>query len=587
MPPSSDAPSRAPADDRAERLFGGAVFVASAAALAAYVAVFGRNVPYFEDWTLVPVLAGAQAWSVPWLTEVTVAEHRFPLAKLALYPLWTASGGDFRSALWLDAVIVVAVSLACMIVARRLRGRAAFADAFFPLTLLNVGHSENTLFFAQLFFVAPFALLMAVLLVVAAGRWPGRTGWVGALALALVLLPGNGGIGMLVAPVLALWYAYAAWTMRTRPDGGRRDARILAAAVVATAVLCALYFVGWHSLRPPVDEPRTWQRVAETAAQAASLALGGGGRDFWRGLGPAVVVLGLATAAGLVGVARRRDDERLRATGLLACLAAAGAMALAIGIGRANAGPGAGLPARYALLMAPALVCVFFAAVLYGGRGAGRFVQVLLFAAACALIVPNAMLGVEYGRFRADLADAVTDDIEAGVPPRALAQRYLHKLLAESTDLEARFAMLEAARWGPFAGVSTRDAGAAPREIAVPVTIVGTHDVVVSDGVIRGVGSDPYVVLTLTKRAYVVGIRVGFTLETPQPGRARLHAYWMNSGRNNFDPVRRNAIVEVPSSPDPQSATFWVHDTVDHLRLDPDTGASVFRITDVVLLAGE
>jgi len=417
--------------------------------LFAYVGRYGRNVPYFEDWTLVPVLSGARPFNLSWLVEMTVAEHRFVLAKALLYPLWLAGGGDFRVSLYFTAAVLSATAFACIAVTRSLRGRAAFADAVFPLTLLSLGHGENTLFFVQVFFVVPVVLLTMLLLVIASGRWPGRLPLIALLCGGLVLMPANGGIGMLLVPPLAIWFACATWARwRAGTPDGRRDAALLGSTLGATLLLAALYFIGFAPQPSVRAVPRTWDNAAVTAIQVFSLALGAGGREGWTWLGPAVVIVFGITACALAVVGAKRPAERLRAAGLFVCLTGTCLLAVAVGYGRATIGPGAGLPARYALLMAPALICVVLTAVLYGGAFAGRFVQALIFAGACAMIFPNVALGLEYGRFRSALADAVLDDVRDGVPPAALAQRYWRKLYPDLRGLEEGFAMLRPSRGG-------------------------------------------------------------------------------------------------------------------------------------------
>ena len=567
-----------------DRYFGYLVLCAASIALLAYVGVYSRNVPYFEDWVLVPVLSGSRPFSLSWLVEMTVAEHRFILAKALLYPMFLAGGGDFRLPMFVDAIALIMLALACMATARRLRGSASFADAFFPLTLLSICHGENTLFFVQVFFVAPVALLITMMLLIASGRWPGRAGLGALLAACLVLMPLNGGIGMMIAVPLVLWFAFAAWLrQRTGTAGGDRDAALMLCALLATVALAGLYFVGYHPPPPVEAQARTWPNAGVIIVQVLSLAFGAGGRDVWPWLGCAVAFTCIASACVLAAIVASRPDERLRASGLLACLAASLLVAAAIGYGRAGIGPGAGLPARYALLISPALVCVFLTAVLYAGPVTGRLAQTLFFAVACAMLVPNIAAGIEYARYRTEIADAVLEDIAAGMPSAALAQRHGPKLLPDNDALEARFEMLRTAGIGPFAGV--RPAIGELHEIPVPVVVVGTHDAQVSGGVVRGSGPDPYIVLALHKRIYVEGIRVRFTLTSEGGNPASLQAFWMLTGRDTFDAQRRNVTVSVASGPQEQTVTFWVYDTVDHLRLDPDVGASVFHPIEIVLLA--
>src|SRR4029077_1188220 len=53
----------------------------------AFVATYGRNAPFWDDWEiLVPALAGKQPITATWLWE-TYHEHRLPLPKLILLGL--------------------------------------------------------------------------------------------------------------------------------------------------------------------------------------------------------------------------------------------------------------------------------------------------------------------------------------------------------------------------------------------------------------------------------------------------------------------------------------------------------------------
>jgi hypothetical protein len=519
--------------------------------------------------------------------EPTVAEHRFVLAKALLYPLWHLGSSDLRAAMVLDVALLSALAWSCIEVARRVRGRTVFADAFFPLALLTVGHCENLIFFSQVFFVAPVAILTAMLLLIVAQAWQGRAMSTIGLAAGLALMPASGGIGLVEAPFLGVWATYAAWQRwHARDASGRRDAVILGGAVVLAIAGSALYFVGWTRLNPPSSHTPTIGEIVRTTAEAWSLALGGGGAQAgWFVIGPAFALAAVATIVALVMVTLRNAPERVRSTGIAACLVATAMLALAIGVGRAAIGAGAGLPARYALLMAPALICVYFAAVVYGGPLASRGVPVALFVAACALIWPNSTLGLEYGRMRAALADGVKGEVDLGMPPAAIAQRYAARILPGGTLLEEGLTMLQSARAGPYAQApAARDSEAVLRERRIPVNIVHAHDAIVAGDLVQGTGPDPYVVLALPAPAYVVAVRMRYTLQTDHPGPAQLQAYWMLAGSTQFEESQRNAILAVTADASAQVATIWIHDTIDHLRVDPDVGGSTLRLVDLTLL---
>src|SRR5437016_708374 len=58
-----------------------------------YVGKFGSRLPYYDDWTLVPLLTGAEPLT-PAALWAQYNEHRVPLPRLALYALGRLSGYD-------------------------------------------------------------------------------------------------------------------------------------------------------------------------------------------------------------------------------------------------------------------------------------------------------------------------------------------------------------------------------------------------------------------------------------------------------------------------------------------------------------
>src|SRR5262249_24127651 len=65
-----------------------------AAALLFFVYRYGDDVPYFDDWLIVPALTGHESITLRWLWSQH-NEHRMPLTKLILLGLSRVSAGDF------------------------------------------------------------------------------------------------------------------------------------------------------------------------------------------------------------------------------------------------------------------------------------------------------------------------------------------------------------------------------------------------------------------------------------------------------------------------------------------------------------
>src|ERR1700730_8906727 len=120
-----------------------AVWVAMVAAMLSWVALYGFNVPWREDWFMVPALVGKEPHPLEWLWAQTV-EHRTPIQRAIYLLLLRTSDGDFRIGMIADVVALGAICIFMLLMARHLRGgKTRLADAFFPLTLLHLGHTEH------------------------------------------------------------------------------------------------------------------------------------------------------------------------------------------------------------------------------------------------------------------------------------------------------------------------------------------------------------------------------------------------------------------------------------------------------------
>jgi hypothetical protein len=155
----------------------------------------------------------------------------------------------------------------------------------------------------------------------------------------------------------------------------------------------------------------------------------------------------------LVAVFRNQPAERLRSSGLLACLAAVAALALAVGWGRGGIfadDPGSILLAiRYVTLTVPLVCCLYLIGILYGKR----WVSALLCAVLALMLPVNTATGLARGRERARLLAAVEADVRAGVSPQQLGRKYAPQLFFDPDLLAQRFEMLRKARQGPYKGM--------------------------------------------------------------------------------------------------------------------------------------
>jgi hypothetical protein len=398
----------------------GVVWAGMLAAALLFVWNYGSNAPYWPDeWRYATILTGEQPVTAAWLWEQHF-EHRLVVPKLIWVSLLDVTDNDFRAGMYGNVLLLGSMALGLILVARRLRGRTSYTDAFFPLILLNWGHWDNILWAWQIQFISSTVLTGAFLLIIVLSGarllWPG----ICLAGTCLVLLPVCGANGLAFVPALSLWLVYAgvlSWLCRCGV-AGKRDALLAWAFAVAAVLILYLSFVGYEK---PAHHPQgngiRDTLVMATRFLAASLGPESG-LSWWPYSGYGVVGLLLAGAAILALIWLRRPDQRLRAAGLLCFLGGMACLALGIGWGRQE------IYSRYVTLAAPALCCAYFVAGLYGGRALGLLVQGSLFVLLVVALPFNFQDGVIWGGKRHEALEAFLQDVRAGKPLYAVAERH-------------------------------------------------------------------------------------------------------------------------------------------------------------------
>ncbi len=412
-------------------------------ALLGYVAAFARDVPWWDDWDLVPVLSGEEPASPAWLWE-RHNEHRIPIPKLIHLALAAPAGADFRAAPYVNALGLSAGALALILAARRLRGRTGGADALFPLALLHWGQYDNLLWSFQVQFVSSTVLFLVALALLATSGPSAGSGRAILAGLCALALPFCGANGAALAPALALWLAGAALARR-------RGAGLLAGLAVLIVAAVALSFPGYT--RPALHPPSPGVGSGLRSALLVLLMAGGpaGAVPYGPLVGMFVLLLALAGCVVLARASLAGQVDRWRSLGVVAAVAAAVALGVGVGWGRAglyadNPGAITGVT-RYVTLMAP-LVCGASLAWTLAGQ---RLIPYLLLAAVVVMLPANMLLGWEAARWRADALDRLTADARRGVPPDELSATYRSIVHAVEPELLAeRLAMLRRARLGPY-----------------------------------------------------------------------------------------------------------------------------------------
>jgi hypothetical protein len=331
----------------------GIVWAALTCAALSFVLVFGSNAPYADEWEFVPVLLGKEPF-FPWLW-MQHNEHRMPLSRLIFYVLFQLTH-DFRAGMVVQVLLLSTLALWLMRVAAGLRGRPHWVDAFFPISLLHLGHWENFIMGYQICF-ALFCVLASALTVVVLRTTRETTFQSGLTASIIVLLIAlTGGFGLPVVLPASAWLVYLAALLWR--DGRRSRSLALLVMAVVPLLYIGLYLVGYH--RPEHHDPpgRDPIAIGMVSGEAIAMAMGHGIAPLWWLVFLLELVIGVATASYLIRQAGR-DDARSSSLGLLAVAAGVCGLALAIGIGRGSMGLSMGLWSRYGLLTWPLLNAAF------------------------------------------------------------------------------------------------------------------------------------------------------------------------------------------------------------------------------------
>ena len=436
--------------DLAERTFVGAVGAALVLVLSAFVARYGSDIPLWDDFEMVPVIAGERPFSLAWLWE-PVSGHRAPVRKLVFLAIDSVTGRGFRVMPFLNVLSLAAAALLCVAAARRLRGRTSYLDAAFPLLLLDPGWGPSILRVTLFTAFLRTALLSGVIFHACGirGNAPAR-GLRGvalcASGLALCLTP-----GLVAAIPILIWVAW-----RAGSEG--RAVRWIAAA---TGLFAVAYLVGIGSggappaARPVVDGARV-------ALQALGQGFGPAGAFGWRqvrfeSFGAAfppllsLAALVLATLPALGAILRGADGDRSRREGLAAVCASVLAVAAVTGLGRAGLGSDHGLQNHYGATAAPALAAglLLLPLALPGPRS--EFLLHGAFALLAALLTFNLQVGYRQCRDEAAAMAALEAAARAGAGSAALSRREGRHLGMYEYRIEHDLELLRRAGRPPFA----------------------------------------------------------------------------------------------------------------------------------------
>lgn len=550
-----------------------------------FVRRLAPRAPFGDDWTLLmPPLIGLHPVT-PGLLWAQSNEHRVPLIKAILLPLVWATNGRFVVENYLNVLVLAGVAAVLILTARRLRGAYRVTDAFFPLALLHMGHYELLFIRMTLSHVLSTALVGLVLAFLAShrGELSLRRAWL--LGGLMLCLPLTGANGLPVVLAGVAWLVYVAWDgRRGGPAGAGRVRLSLLGPAAAATLLVGLYFVNFR-LNPSHPPPPSLRALLRTGAQALGGSLTPFRPELWPWVGLVVPALACATGALLVRRWWTDGAERVRAVGLLLFLGATLGVALGVAWGRAGLSPWAGTAPRYAIITIPVLFAVYLAWLVYSPRRGRGVMEAVLLALLCVSLPQFVLNGYRYGTWLRPESTAFVRAVREGAPTPFLTARFSGSLFSD------RFAprLSPWMAWARRAGLRPyRDAAADPdrefREEALAAELVGIHQMTWDGSAGRASGPDPYLVFALPAPRHVTAVRVRFVLDGPSPTPGWFDVFWRQDGVNDFQADQRNHRFMLNPGPQEQTLVVWVNDTIDRIRLDPDTRPRTFELREMTLL---
>ncbi len=530
----------------------------------AYVFHYGSNVPFFDDWHLVPYISGDQPVTLEYLWSQH-GDHRVPLPRLLLIGIGKLCGYDFRSGMVFDVLALSATSLVLIGVSRHLRGRLAFADAFFPLLLLNPGQWETYLWCWIASLTLPICLALLVLAIMA--RWGVRPSMPVVLVAGLLVLalPLTDPAGLAFVPAFILWLGIVGFVAWRSPTAEAGASRFLAPSfALAAASLIVVYYVGFKRLQGGESNPGI-PATLRTTIEFFSMGIGHASVLIWPV--SALLVLGLLVSA-VYGLARTWFDQpgdRSRVVALVCFFAGAVCLALALGWGRAHEGPSAGFKSRYVVLALPVPCAVFVSWGCYRERW-----RDVVQGAMCVLLFVLLPLNIKTAldsaeQFRPPFA-AFEQDLRDGRPPVLLAEQYTNILFPWPVDapdkqlVHDRLLMLQRAGIGPY------------RDMAPDVRL-------------REIRLNaPVLPLRIDLWEKVVAARIRYACAADPTRTPGIKVFWKKPDNLEFHRAEVGIVPPVFGLPPPrdQAAVAHINEWIEQLRVESDDGRAI-TVYEIVL----
>jgi len=370
-----------------------------------FIVVYPSSGPVIDEWEFIPEVTGETPyWPFIWRLH---NEHRFPVPRMVWLPV-TQAAQSFHTCCYVSLIGVSLLTLLMIQTAAQVRGRLHFADAFFPISLLHLGHWENWRMGYQMVFMFHIVLAGILLRLIVLTRRDNLEVRGVQAGVVTLLLVGCGAAGLAFGPFLAIWLLALVWWIRrarTSPGGWSSSAAILVIMLAIPAYIY-VYLQGYQRPEHHADALVVWGSYSEASWQALrsglqslSTAFGPAAMGIW----PAsAVIIFLGGFECILFASRqffRNIADRPRILGLLLYLGAVAFMAAGIGWGRCpfltedNQPANMGLAPRYGWMTWPGLAAIYFLWLVEGGRFLSRWIPIALFVIVLLMFPFNMVTG--------------------------------------------------------------------------------------------------------------------------------------------------------------------------------------------------
>lgn len=423
-----------------------------------YVALFSQNLPFVDDFGLLIELSGFREPDFAWFWNERINEHRMPVTRAVMWGLARLSNNDLRYTMLLSSLLFSVSGLIAVLALRWERGRSAFADVIVLVFTMSWIHWWHLLQGLGLTFALHLFLVTILISAVHLKFWNSRL-LIAPTAVALLLLPVNGGWGFILGAAMVPFVVIGGSTLWRRAERGDRPRALILAlvALLMTLLLVAYARAGLFASAHGAYVFRFDANLLLSFLKALSMAAGTLMTHSWgshgRLIGTVVVVLLAAGMALLVRSLLGDSRDRLRALGQAALFLGMLAIAAALSISRGHLHALATLSEWYAALMAPIPMTLYFMSQV-DQHVAVRRVGILLLAPVALLTLISAIpMGWHIGWERRETVTRVFQDLRAAHDPAAVGVRYASSLRLSPGNEALGWALglLKRMEQGPFA----------------------------------------------------------------------------------------------------------------------------------------